>query len=128
MKNFKLSIIGAAIVVVVAASSHHARADDLSSRDVVRQFMVTGLLVADYAQTRDQYVRRAEGYNEINPLVRAHYSEAGIRNYFGVAVVGSAVVTKALPADWRPAWQYGVIALEVAAIVKNKRVGLHFRF
>ena len=100
----------------------------MSATDIYRQAVVTVLLVADYGQTRDQYAKRNEGYSEINPLIRRHYSDSGIRNYFIVAATGSALVAKALPAEWRPAFQYTVIALEVAAIVKNKRVGLSFRF
>lgn len=105
-----------------------AQSDEWSSVDIKRQAVVTVLLVADYLQTRDQYVRRAEGYSEINPLIRANYSPSGISNYFGYMIVGSAMVTRALPSAYRPAWQYSIMALEVAAIIKNKRVGLHFRF
>lgn len=103
------------------------RAEDMAPADWYRQAALTGLLKTDYEQTMEAYDKRWT-YTERNGIINQHYNPVGIRNYFLVVGVGHAVVTRALPANWRPAWQYGAIALEVAIIVRNKRAGLHFTF
>ena len=99
----------------------------MAPADWARQGAITALMVADYAQTVDIY-RRPTEYHEVNVMVRQHWSESGIRNYFVASIAVNAAVTRALPADWRPAWQYGYLAFEALTVLHNRRVGLHFQF
>ncbi len=123
--TLKTILVIATLMSVMLAPS--CRADDMVPADWYRQAAVTVLLKADYEQTVEGYDKRWT-YTERNCIITQHYNQPGIRNYFLVVGIGHAIVTRALPANWRPAWQYSIIALEVAVIAHNKRAGLHFTF
>lgn len=121
----------AAVAFALVVACHGAQADQFTQADIIRQSAITGLLMID--QGRTQQIREfvesgSHQHAEANPVIRKHFSEPGIRNYFVGVAVGSAVIARALPKEWRPAYQYGVIAYELVVVIKNKRAGLHFRF
>jgi len=113
------------ILLFLVAST--AQAGTLSNADIQREVFFDGLMVLDYAQTKDikHYPTTA---HERNKLLGEHPSDAAIRNYFLVTAAGHYLVTKTLPAAWRPAWQYGFILLEAVTVYKNKRIGLQFSY
>jgi hypothetical protein len=115
------------LVLALALTAPLAQASDLTAGDWTRQGVLTALLLADYTQTVD-ICRRPETYRELNPLIRRHWSEPGIRNYFVTSAMFNLAVTRALPAEWRSAWQYGHIAFEVLVILRNRRAGVNFQF
>ncbi len=123
-----------AILAISVLSSNVNAADmfsPMSDADIVRQIAVTATLMVDYRQTEQirNYVEAGgKDMYEKNPIIRRHFSEPGVRNYFVVMAVGSAVIAKALPAKWRPVYQYGIIAMQVATIIHNKRFGLSVSF
>lgn len=113
----------AALALVCASAS----ADDWTPQDTTRELAFVGVLTLDYAQTRD--IKNHDWAYEKNPLLGKHPSDTRIRNYFVGAAAAHYLIAKELPAGWpRKSWQYGWIALEVAQVVKNKRLGLHFQF
>lgn len=124
------------IAALLSAQTTHAAEwwEPMDDADIARQIVITATLAIDHDQTqqirviREKAIPGSPQISEGNPILRRHFSEAGIRNYFVLAGIGSAVLTKAVPREWRSAVQYGVIALQVAVIIKNKRAGLTFKF
>lgn len=108
-------------------SAPTCRSEPLSNSDMYRQVAVSAALIADASQTLYAYEHR-DRFGEKNVIIRAHYSPTGIRNYFGAVLIGSAVVTRALPPEYRPYWQYGILAVEIANVARNKRIGVRFEF
>lgn len=125
--SFFIYCIAMGIVLLFCALCCDSRADELTDADIYRQVAITALLIGDMGQTLDSNAKRTH-YRELNPYLRNHDTPSEIRQYFAVAIVGSAVVTKLLPAEYRPYWQYGLIGIEVAMLLQNKRVGLRFKF
>jgi hypothetical protein len=124
-------VIMKTLFAALLALSVNAHADEMfspmSSADQYHQVAITGLLLIDRAQTVESF-RNQDKWHEDNQMIRRHFSEPGIRNYFALSALGSAAITKTLPADWRPAYQYSFIAYQVAHVVKNKRIGMSIRF
>lgn len=124
------------VAALLTAQTTHAAEwfTPMSDADIARQIVITATLAIDHDQTqqirviRETAIPGSPQISEGNPIIRRHFSEAGIRNYFVLTAVGSAVLTKAMPKEWRAATQYGIIALQVAVIIKNKRAGLTFKF
>jgi hypothetical protein len=98
----------------------------LSDKEIRNELIFAGTLLLDYAQTKD--IKNHPGHYETNPILGRHPHDDRIAAYFLVAGLGHYAVTKALPPEWRPAWQYGWIALEVFTILRNQRVGVNFEF
>lgn len=113
------------LALVLAAPLAHAQ--ELTIDDWKRQAAHTALLLADYAQTVDIY-RRPKEFHEVNPLLRKNWSEVGIRNYFIASAALNLAVTRALPAEWRPAWQYTHIVFEALVVLHNRKAGVNFKF
>lgn len=104
-----------------------AQADDWGQGDTVRQLALTGTLIADYGQTRS--ISRIPGLWERNKVLGRNPSDEKIALYFIGAGLVSYKVARALPAGWqRQTFQYGVIALQVAVIAKNRKIGMRFEF
>lgn len=101
-----------------------------------RQALITAVLLVDHHQTQEIRKRweaalanpGTSAISEANPLIRRHFSESGVRNYFVASAITSAVVTKALPAQWRATYQYSHLALQVATVIHNKRLGFSVAF
>jgi hypothetical protein len=83
-------------------------------------------LIADYAQTRD--IKNHQGFYETNPLLGRNPSDSRIRNYF----ISSALIHTGIAYNMKPAmrkdFQYATIALQVAVILHNKKIGLRYEF
>jgi len=100
---------------------------DWSDADTARQTALTLTLYADYAQTRS--ITRIPGLYEHNPILGPQPSDRRISAYFLTSAVLAYGTARALPAGWpRSGFQYGVIALQVAVILHNRRVGLQFHY
>jgi len=103
-----------------------SQADDLTPKEIHTELLFAGTLLLDYSQTRD--IKNHPGMYETNPILGKHPSDDKIATYFVLAGVGHYLVTKALPAEYRPAWQWGAIGLETLVILHNKQIGLSFKF
>lgn len=115
------------LILALAIAAPLAHAQELTTADWQRQGALAALLLADYAQTVDIYRRPAE-FRELNPLILKHWSEHGIRNYFVLSAALNLTVTRALPAEWRPARQYGHIVFETLMVIRNRKLGIKFQF
>lgn len=123
------------LILVLALSATAAKADEMfapmSDAEYARQAVISMTFAIDCHQTQQIRQRNEAGdttIGESNKMIRSHFSEPGIRNYFIASAIVSAGITKALPAEWRPVYQYGVIAYQVATIIHNKKASLSISF
>lgn len=120
-----------------------------------REWMLEGAFIAaaliDYRQTRDiknhcesrvdvapnvvpvgdgsEFRQRCEPVAwEQNRLLGRHPSDSRIRNYFLGVAIGHVAVTHLLPRKYRPYWQWGSLAIEIAVIHNNYQAGLRMNF
>lgn len=99
---------------------------DLSQADIAREFAYVGTLVLDYSQTMD--IKNHPKLEEKNKMLGQHPSDVKIRNYFLASALTHYVITKLLPSEYRPYWQYGGIIYEGGFIISNHHIGLAFKF
>ncbi len=101
--------------------------DDWTSADTAREAVFVSLWVADYKQTTD--IKNHPDLHETNPLLGLHPSDSKIRNYFLGVGIAHVLISRTLPAGWpRQTYAYARIAMEVAYVVKNKRLGMQIKF
>jgi hypothetical protein len=128
-------------LLMLFASATHAEGlqlDPWTSGDTHRQAAVTALLVVDWAQTRwvvNYNKSRDCGYDEpcithreTNGFLGAHPSMTKVNRYFTASIIGHAAISYVLPKDWREAWQYIWIGIEVDVIKQNHSVGVKMQF
>lgn len=128
--SIKAAIAATSIVMTSFAYAQSVETfipEDWSVSDTIRQTAVVASLAADMAQTLD--IKRHEGLYETNKILGRHPSDAKVVLYFvGVALAHTYIATK-LPAGWqRQTFQYGLIAVQVVQVMKNKRIGLSVKF
>ena len=88
--------------------------------DTARQLLFTGLLAADWHQTRNM----KDGYYETNLILGEHPSDGAVDLYmFGVAV-GHALVSGFLKEGYRDAWQYIWVGAEAYTVYHNEKIGM----
>jgi hypothetical protein len=119
VRKFLLSIL-------IAASSQAVFASDLSPIEQKRELLVYTTFALDAAQTLD--IKNHPDIYETNPLLGRHPSDLKIGAYFIGAGFAHTAITKALPTEYRAAWQYGWAALEIGTIIRNRRLNLRFNF
>lgn len=112
--------------LLLAAWSSLSVAADLSPVEQRREVLVASTLVIDALQTLD--IKNHPNLRETNPILGSHPSDEKIVAYFVGVGFGHYAVTKAIPAEYRAAWQYGWAALEIATIIRNRRLDLRFNF
>ena len=94
------------------------------------QAAVTGLQLADWAQTRwaIKHPEYRGGLSESNPFLPTHPSAGEANNLILAGVLVTWAIANALPSDYRKAWQAGWIVIEYDAVKGNKTVGWKFEF
>jgi len=103
-----------------------ALAGELTPLEEKRQYLVYATLAIDAAQTLD--IKNHPELHESNPILGRHPSDAKIVTYFVAAGYAHYSITKALPTEYRAAWQYGWAALQIATIVRNRKLNLRMNF
>jgi hypothetical protein len=101
-------------------------ANDWTKNDTIRQAAVLGTFYLDQAQTKD--IKNHPWAHETNPLLGRHPSDRRIRNYFVSASVIHTAIAYKLPPEYRRGFQYTTLALQLAVIAHNKKIGLRFEF
>lgn len=84
------------------------------------------MMAADYAQTMD--IKQHQGFYETNRILGPHPSDARVRNYFVAMTAAHWAITNSLPEQYRPAWQWGSIAVEATFLLRNRAIGLRIAF
>lgn len=103
-----------------------AHQDDWTRRDTVMQVGVTVVLVADAVTTsRIQYY---PDVFEAGPVARKvlglQPDTSDTYLYFGSLIVSNYLISRALPARWRPYWQGWNMAEHGYSVINNCRLGL----
>lgn len=101
-------------------------ADPWSRADIIRETAVVTVSTADWLQTIELTQRM--GRPELNPLLGPHPTRGEINRYFAASILLHVAITRALPARFRPAWQYGSIGWELAIVGHNASVGIRVTF
>ena len=117
------------LALLFFAGQAHAQIipDDWSQADTAAQVLVTATLVADMGQTLD--IKNHPDTHETNKILGKHPSDTKIVAYFVLAAAGHAYVATKLPAGWqRSTWQYGWAAIQIAQVVRNRRMNLRMAF
>ncbi|HZF19517.1 MAG TPA: hypothetical protein VE008_07400 [Burkholderiales bacterium] len=112
--------------LILVASAARA-GDDWTTSDTVRQGILTGLIITDWAQTRE-IVAHPEKYRERNPFLGAYPSQGKLNNIVALSIVGSAVISYVLPRQWREAFQYVWIGAEAVTVIHNRSIGIRIPF
>lgn len=101
--------------------------EPLSRADWARQGVYTGVLMADWAQTR-YIAKHLDEWHEMNPALGRAPSIGRVNIYFGATVLVNAAITRALPAKYRPVWQYSSIGFEAFVVGRNAYIGIGMQF
>jgi hypothetical protein len=101
-------------------------ANDWTTNDTIRQAAVLGTFYLDQAQTKD--IKNHPWAHETNPLLGRSPSDPRIRNYFLSAGLIHTAIAYKLPPEYRRGFQYTTLALQLAVIAHNKKIGLRFEF
>jgi len=118
------------VLLIMATSTAQAwELEEWRTEDTVRQAVISTLLVADWAQTRDIAAKCDEGlYYETNPFLGKCPSDAEVSRYMLTHLVTNYLVARVLPQKYRSAFQYVYIGYEGEAVYHNKVIGLKFKF
>lgn len=103
-----------------------SQASDWSQNDSIRQKIVLTSFYVDYLQTKD--IKNHPGMYETNPILGAHPSNRRIASYFILAAAGHSILAYNMKPEMRRNFQYATIALQIAVILHNKRIGLNYEF
>lgn len=114
----KRIIIG---IVVLAVVTSGCLGPKWSKQDIIRQTAAMTLTAIDWHQTRNGVVRT--GYYERNPILGEHPDQGTVDLWFLVGAALNLLIVDLLPADWRPYFQWGAIAVEGACVINNHRIG-----
>lgn len=88
----------------------------LSSREIKLQIGFTVITAIDWMQTKEF---RAQGVKEQNPILGEEPSQEKVDTYIGAAIISHALVTWALPPEFRETWIWTFIIIESVAVLHN---------
>ncbi len=111
------------MVLIVCGCAHQ---DEWTKRDTYMQVGVTATMIADAITTsRIQYY---DNVWESGPIAKhvlgLQPNTSDTYQYFASTIIASYLISRALPAKWRPYWQTWEMAIHVHAIDKNCGNGL----
>ena len=86
----------------------------------------TTLLVLDTLQTHN--ISHVPTYQEENPLLGHHPSNAAVNRYMIGCAIGHYLISRALPAEDRPYWQWLTLGVEGSIVAHNFYIGVHAPF
>ena len=103
-----------------------AHSDPWTKQDTILQSIYTGTLVIDAIQTSQiqYYPELEEGGAVARRVLGSQPSTSDTWQYFTTLAVSNYLITRALPAKWRPFWQGANIAGHGKAIFNNCAHGL----
>lgn len=117
-----------AIVALVATMNGAAYgADPWTKSDVALEATYAALLVIDWGQTRN-IAAHPDKWREYNPVLGKHPHRDTVDLICAGSLIGHAVVTHFLPAEWRPYWQWVTVAAEGSAVGWNFNAGINVDF
>ena len=114
-----------ALVIIGLACAGCAHQDEWTKADTTMQWMVTAAYAADAYTTskiKDDPNLREVGLGH-NVLGRQP-STSDTYMYFGTLMISNYMISRALPARWRPYWQFANFAAHGHAALGNCKEGL----
>jgi len=102
-------------------------AEAWSKADLGREIAFGTLLAVDWSQTRE-IAAHPELYSEHNPILGEHPSSGRVDIYMIAAGALHFAIANWLPGDWRAAWQWGGIVIELGAVRNNYLIGIRAPF
>jgi len=111
------------LILVTCTGCAH---DPWSKPDVIREALYIGLSVVDLGQTLD--MKNKKDVHEANPILGRHPSDKRIKTFIITTRAAHVLAVHLMPADWRPYFQLGGIAVEAGVVIHNDRVGLSIKF
>jgi len=114
------------IAASLAATSGCAHQDDWTRQDTIRQSVYTGLLLVDAIQTSDiqNHQHITERRSMAREVLGPNPSTEDTAVYFATLAISHGLISRALPAKWRPYWQgFGILDLGTA-VISNCDLGL----
>lgn len=100
--------------------------DPWSRADVERQAAYIALSVVDTGQTLD--IKNHDGIRELNFVLGENPSDKRIVSFMVTTRVLHTLAVHFMPADWRPAFQWASIGVELGAVTNNASLGLQLKF
>ena len=120
----------AAIALTLFVGSHAKAADDWTKADTARQWVYTGVALADALTTAD--IRNHDDIEEATPLARwalgKNPEPLPTAVYFAASAGLNYAIARALPRKYRAAWQTSTIALNGYVVGRNIGLGLRVGF
>ena len=101
-------------------------ADDWTSADTKREAVYLTLHSMDWMQTR--YIAKNPSFHEQNDLVGRNPSIGKVNNYFVATALLHVGVAYLLPTEYRKAFQYITIGMEIGAVAHNYQIGIKLDF
>jgi len=133
------TLLLAALLLIPSVAS----ADPWTTGDTVRESTYLVLLATDWAQTRSfirsdkdcrarlpnmDKTQTCTGYIEMNPLLSAHPHRDKVDAMILATAIAHVYVASVLPANYRKAFQYITIGIEIGAVAHNYSIGIKARF
>ena len=124
------------LLFAVNANAEYKFAEAWDVNDTTYQLLATGLMIADWGQTR-YIAKNPDKYYEINPILGKHPSTSEVNTYFAAAILGHALISLALPPkaevfgyniNPRRIWQVMWIGIETGYVGHNASMGIRVKF
>ena len=115
-----------ALLLALALVASTARAAEWTPADTHRELAFTGLLLLDTLQTHN--ISHVPTYQEENPILGPHPSNAAVNRYMLGCAVGHYVISRMLPEKDRRYWQWLTIGIEGGVVAHNFYIGVHAPF
>ena len=123
-KLFILTVM-LSVVFLTVGCTHN---DPWTRGDTARQVLVSASYVIDATQTVDIQHRPdlMEGGLIARHVLGLQPSTSDTWQYFATLTISNYLIARAMPAKWRPYWQYGTVITEIPAIRNNCVEGLGY--
>lgn len=115
------------LILLLFATAPALAADPWSKADKAREAVYLAMHVLDWGQTLD-IAKNPDLHGEGNSILGEHPSVKRVNRYFVATALLQVGVTHALPARWRPAFQYFWIGVEAGFVAHNYRAGVRVNF
>lgn len=117
------------ILALLLGFSSSVFADEWRVEDTYRQTITSVLIAVDWNQTlqiADEC--RFDIRHERNPILGKCPTHGEVNAYFATYLISNYLIARALPKDYRSAFQYIYIGHQAHTVNHNISVGLHFKF
>ena len=111
------------LVLLISTSSF---ADEWTRSDTYREATYLTLLAIDWSQTRN--FLRDPHYYELNPILGKHPSQDKVDAAVILTGLGHYLIARILPTEYRKAFQYVAIGVELGAVTHNYSIGVEIKY